>query len=95
MSTFQFHFPASTGATVTIPLPPELQDRDIEVSIKAHDRPDKPEWTGEDERRRQHLLKAIECAPVWTDEQYEEWLETRKWINESVAAREKMWNDLD
>ncbi len=33
MTSFQFHFPASSGPTVTIPLPEELRGDDIEVIV--------------------------------------------------------------
>ncbi len=95
MTTYQFHFPASASGTVTITLPDELRDRDIDISVKAHDRGDDSEWTKEDEERRQRLIELLNNAPVMSDEEYNEWLETRKWINESVAAREDWWNDPD
>lgn len=92
MTTFQFH--TTVGPDGMIAVPSELCGREVDVRIVPAARRD-DEKSDENKRRHQHLLKAIESAPVWTDEEYNEWLETRKWINESVAAREKMWDDLD
>lgn len=41
------------------------------------------------------MIALLESAPVMSDEEYEEWMATREWINKSVAARGEMWDDFD